>query len=252
VPGFAAPVPSEEQERAVDGFLGTPSFASRRVFQGLKATRICDMESLGYSMLEVFKGDSAWELHCPPASQPVGCGARVAAGGPVCCCLRPLVVAGLLPCLDRQPSPAASRTEASRCHITPPCISSPLPAQELGGDASWSSSQLTAMLQQREEAWAAHKRRGWLPPFIIEWFSYLGTLDWNEAPCYDTLERIIETAGGQQHRGKKRRHSGAAAGALQGKPRPRFTASAGGSEGLEDDSCTLGETETLLQFGDEE
>ncbi len=64
-------MPTEDEAEAVDGFLGTPSFASKRVYQGLKATRICDMESLGYTMLEVFKGESAWELHCPPASQPV-------------------------------------------------------------------------------------------------------------------------------------------------------------------------------------
>jgi hypothetical protein len=109
------------------------------------------------------------------------------------------------------------------------------------------------MLRQREEAWETRKKDRWVPPFIVEWFAYLDTLGWNDAPCYDTLQRIIEAAAGQQHSGAKRRLTGAAAAAgaaAQGKPRPRFAASACGSE--EDDSCTLGEAETRLQFCDEE
>jgi hypothetical protein len=136
----------------------------------------------------------------------------------------------------------------------PPPIHTPLPEQaqeeEQDGENSWSRRQLAVMQQQRAAEWDEHVRSGWLPPFIIAWFEYLGTLDWNAAPCYDTLERIIESAmAGQQHVGAKRRPSSEAAGALRGKPRPRWAASAS-SAGLGEVSCTVGETETMLQFDD--
>jgi hypothetical protein len=69
--GFAAAVPTDAEKDEFLGFLGTPAFASQRVFQGLRATRICDMESLGYCLAELFKGGALWDLHCPD-SHPVG------------------------------------------------------------------------------------------------------------------------------------------------------------------------------------
>lgn len=69
--GFARPVPTDAEEHHLDGFLGTPSFASERAFKGLRCTRACDMEGLGYCLLEIYMGESSWDLICPDPTQPV-------------------------------------------------------------------------------------------------------------------------------------------------------------------------------------
>jgi hypothetical protein len=104
--GFARPVPTDAEEHHLDGFLGTPSFASERAFKGLRCTRACDMEGLGYCLLEIYTGESSWDLICPDPTQPVSIN--------ICYCRLDAAAVPLLCCVPLDMMPAIS----SRCRET--------------------------------------------------------------------------------------------------------------------------------------
>lgn len=111
------------------------------------------------------------------------------------------------------------------------------------------------MLQQREHEYRRMEGLGLVPRFVQDWLQYLGTLDWNEAPCYSKLEGIIESAAWQQFPGRKRQHSSSEATGEE----------AGETEEQEQEveqqvlrrwrrrvaSCTLCDSSTLLQLAEE-
>lgn len=66
--GFAWPAPTAIEKRRVD-FMGTPDYSSSDALRGRRQSYKDDMESLGYTLLEMWLGDLPWFLTAGPSAQ---------------------------------------------------------------------------------------------------------------------------------------------------------------------------------------